>query len=371
VLAAERALLAAEGSYHVEGRFYASASDADRQRRHVAERIVREAARRAEYERGTQGHQRAASAARTPAPHVVTWLTTYERARLDLAAAECGGCLVAVHRDTLAEVRADLVAGEADAVLVSAARLVPADVPTLTSLVRGFPGAPVFGFLAEADEAQAVTGALLLGRAGARGVLDVRTPEDWQVLRATFAPRRLPDAFLRECVASVLAEIRDGDVHDDSDGTHIADGLARFFCLAFAPDITSAKTLAARLGVHPTTLMCRFFRAGLPSPRRYVALARLTWAAWLGEQPGRRIADIAHRLDVSSPSSFHRTVRLLTGRSAPEFRRTTTGRAMLDQYRAALVTPYRATLRAFDPTAGEPTRRRLVLVNSVATGRAA
>ena len=47
VLAAERAILAAEGPSHVDGRYFARPGDADRQRRLVAECRVQEAARRA------------------------------------------------------------------------------------------------------------------------------------------------------------------------------------------------------------------------------------------------------------------------------------------------------------------------------------
>jgi len=117
--------------------------------------------------------------------------------------------------------------------------------------------------------------------------------------------------------------------------------------------------------------MSRFYRAGLPSPKRYLALARLVWAARLGETPGLSISAIAHRLDASSPQSFHRAVRTLTGRSASEFRRTTTGAAMLDRYCAALVAPYRATLRTFDPLAAEPKTSGRHPTESRTSGRAA
>ena len=70
------------------------------------------------------------------------------------------------------------------------------------------------------------------------------------------------------------------------------------------------------------------------------------------------MVDIAHRLDASSPQSLCRTVRIMTGRPATEFRRTTTGRVMLDRYRAAVVLPFRDRLRHFDPTAAESFTRR-------------
>jgi AraC-like DNA-binding protein len=101
----------------------------------------------------------------------------------------------------------------------------------------------------------------------------------------------------------------------------------------------------------PSTLMSRFFRAELPSPKRYVAYARLVWAAHLGESPAMSIAAIADRLNASSPQSFHRTVRTLMATSAAEFRCAFNGARMLERFRAELVTPYRDTLRRFDPLA--------------------
>ena len=378
VLAAERAILAAEGPYHVDGTYYARSTDADRQRRLGAERVVREEARRREWARqgsdagrGTdENHLRAAPSARgtvpsVEVPRVTTWLTPRERERLDTAAVACGGCLVPAPRDTLSAVRDDLAAGDPDAALVSVARLTPAEVPALVALVRGFPGVPVAGFVGEMDDARAVGGALLLGHAGVRAVIDARTAAGWRSLRAAFVPHRLPDAFLRACVASVLSDLRGG-----GDGADLPEGLVRFFALAFAPDVGSVREIAARLGVLPSTLACRFYRTGLPSPRRHLTLARLTWAAWLGEQPGRKLSDIAHRLDVSSPQTLHRLVRTHLGYSAAEFRRTVTGRAMLDRYRATLVVPYREALRRFDPTATEPTVRHVFLVRDT-HGRAA
>ena len=133
--------------------------------------------------------------------------------------------------------------------------------------------------------------------------------------------------------------------------------LARFFTHAFALDVPCVRTLAARLGVGPTTLTSRFFRAGLPSPKRYLTWARLVWAAHLGEVPALTVTAIADRLDASSPHAFSRSLRLHTGLSPTEFRRQFTGDTMLDRYRAGLVTPYRQQLRAFDPIRSDVPRR--------------
>jgi hypothetical protein len=63
------------------------------------------------------------------------------------------------------------------------------------------------------------------------------------------------------------------------------------------------------------------------------------------------ISAIADRLNASSPQSFHRTVRMLMRMSAAEFRTEFTGARMLELFRSRLITPYRETLRRFDPVA--------------------
>jgi AraC-like DNA-binding protein len=358
VLATEQRLRDAEGAYHVEGQYFADLGDAERARRIVAERLAREASRREQWTAQCSARQQA------PRPRAATWLAARERQQV---AAACGDALALIHCDTLAAVANECVTGRADAVLLSVAQVTPSDLPALSRLVRHFPGTPVAGLIgADATHASAVTGALLLGRAGIQTVIDCRTREGWSALRSTFAPRNVPDAFLRACVACVLNDLRAEAVadapSDDTTGqgshedTPCPSGLVRFFVTTFAPDVSCGKVLAYRLGVLPSTLMSRFFRAGLPSPKRYIALARLVWAARLGEAPGLSLSNIANQLDASSPQSFHRTVRTLTGRPASEFRRTMTGATMLDQYRATLVAPYRDALRCFDPLAVEPRR---------------
>ena len=249
-----------------------------------------------------------------------------------------------MHVDALPAVLDAITTGRADAVLLSAARVQASDVQSITRLVRGFPSTPVAGYVGENDDASsAISGTLLLGRAGVPTMLDCRIPSGWTALRSTFNPRRMPDAFLRACVELTLGEI-DGEA-----GYKCNDGLARFFALVFTPDVTSAKLIGARLGVRSCTLMSRFYRAGLPSPKRYLAMARLVWAAHLAESPGLSISAIAARLDASSPQSFHRTVRLLTGHTATEFRRTATGAKMFDEFCSTHIAPYRDALRTFEP----------------------
>ena len=134
VLAAECDIVEAEGPYHVDGRYYACESDAAIQRRHTAERRVREADRRAEW--AQRWTKRAAAFCAASDPSVTTWLTTRERTRIE---SDRDGRGKTVHRDTVSDVRGDLANGRADAALVSAVLTGPADVGGLAALVRGFP----------------------------------------------------------------------------------------------------------------------------------------------------------------------------------------------------------------------------------------
>ena len=94
VLAYERHILATEGPHHVGGAYYASESDAEQRRRWTAERMVRESLRRAAVD----------AAAVASRARVGTWLTSRERARVDVAA---GDQLDLTHRDTPHALRGD------------------------------------------------------------------------------------------------------------------------------------------------------------------------------------------------------------------------------------------------------------------------
>lgn len=87
-----------------------------------------------------------------------------------------------------------------------------------------------------------------------------------------------------------------------------------------APIITTAHELAADLGVVPSSLMSRFFRAGLPSPKAYLALIRLLYAFGILEDANVSLAQAAVRLNYSSSQSFMRHVRDQLGMSGREFR---------------------------------------------------
>ena len=91
--------------------------------------------------------------------------------------------------------------------------------------------------------------------------------------------------------------------------------------IRLAPDTPTVTALAERLYVRPSTLMSRFARAGLPSPKNYLSAIRLLHAAYLFEASGLSVADVAYRLEYSSPQSFGRHLRAMLGVTALEFRR--------------------------------------------------
>jgi AraC-like DNA-binding protein len=369
VLAHERDILAAEGPYHVEGRYYANPDDADRQRRLVAERMVREAVRLDRW----VGHGTAedgASASTDPAfSHVATWLKPRERAQVTDAAS---GCVVAEHCDSLSALRHSLATQRSDAAVVSTALARADTAAALSGIVRGFPGTPVIGLVADATEAEALAGTLTLGRVGVTMVIDVRAPAGWNAFRAAFdaarSPHRLPTVMVAAIIEALTTEPDSGtdgtqpEVNTAREAAPLSDGLVRFFRALFASDINHARDLATALGVEPSTLVSRFYRAGLPSPKRYLATARLVVAAHLFDAPGRTVADVADRLDASSAQSFGRSVRTFTGMTAAEFRDVFSGQAMRERFLDDLIRPYRDTLRGFDPTAVHLDARRLHLV---------
>ena len=270
---------------------------------------------------------------------VSTMLTPAERLRVD-AAGE--GLYRALHRDSLDDVLRDLKDRRATAVLVSVSRCGPQDARRVAAVVREFPRVPAVALLTEvqATTAQAV---LTLGRSGVRTLVDVRQPLGWRDLRNALA----------EQTQDIGRLALDRLAHDL---TGAPEDCWRFFEALFScpTRVTTVRALARRLEVVPSTLMSRFFRAHLPPPKRYLALARLVRAAQLFENPGLSVASVANYLDYSSPQSFGRHVRGMLQMTGVEFRQRYDGDGMLQRFRDEVVLPYLAILRAFTPLSAPP-----------------
>jgi len=281
----------------------------------------------------------------SPMP-VSTVLTPTERAHVD-AAAE--GLYSVYHRESLDEVIADLRERRSGAVLVSIARFGAHSNARMAAMVREFPKVPAMALLTETQYTpQSI---LALGQLGVRILIDARHASGWQTLRDILSAERSSD-LQRTALG-----------HLSSDLAGVPTDCWRFFELLFStsPQIHTVRQLSRQMSILPSTLMSRFFRAKLPTPKRYLSLARLIRAAKLFENPGLSIATVANYLDYSSPQSFGRHIRTVMRMPPVKFRQQYDSAGMLLYFREQLILPYVATLRTFNPSATHPgwiTRQR-------------
>ncbi|MHB0948655.1 MAG: helix-turn-helix transcriptional regulator [Gemmatimonadaceae bacterium] len=266
---------------------------------------------------------------------VATVLTPAERSRVDAAGA---GLYATQHHESIDDLLRELRERPVAAVLVSATRCDTITTTRLSRMVREFPRIPAVALLSQ-FETQSARAVLALGGCGVQQLVDVRQPGGWHQLRALLAPDHAAE-IRRVALDTILS-----DLPDATTGCH------RFFTALFScgHDVSTVRQLARMLGVLPSTMTSRFFRALLPAPKRYLAFARLVRAARLLENGGVSVAGCANELEYSSPQSFCRHVRGLLRMSTVEFRRTYTGEAMLHRFREELVLPHRETLRRFEP----------------------
>jgi len=259
-----------------------------------------------------------------------------ERSRVD-AAGE--GFYKAVHRDSIDDLIGDLRAQRVSAVLVSVTRCgAEADASRFGRIIREFPRVPAVALLTQ-FEIGTPRAVLTLGQSGIRSLVDVRQPSGWRELREVLMRDRTRD----------IEKIALGQLSLDLAGA--PDDCWMFFETIFQPGLRTStiRMLARELRVVPSTLMSRFFRARLPAPKKYLAMARLTHAARVFENPGLSVANVANHLEYSSPQSFGRHVRTLLSMTALEFRQRYDGEGMLHRFREELVLPFVGILRTFNP----------------------
>lgn len=272
-------------------------------------------------------------------PPITTLLTATERLRVD-AAGE--GCYQTLHRDSVEDIIHDLKSRPVQAVLVSVSCAGPL-ATRLASLVREFPRVRAVALLSD-FERRAPHAVLALGHSGIRRLVDVRQPGGWRELRG-----------------ALMADAGDGGQRSmlgqlSMDLAGAPEDCWRFFEALFLcpPRVSSVRTLARHLDVLPSTLMSRFFRARLPAPKRYLAMARLVRAARLFENAGFSIANVAYHLEFSSPQSFGRHVRTLLHITAGDFRHRYDGTGMFERFRQELVLPHLTALRELRPLTAPP-----------------
>src|SRR5580765_829222 len=222
------------------------------------------------------------------APVIAAVVSPEERPRLDAAS---GGWFSLLHRESLPDVVRVVRERAVDAVLLSVRQCRGAPLDQLNHLTRDFPEVPTVALVSQADASGSEV-LLQLGASGVRQVVDVSTPAGWQRLRQVLGqPASRDSARLQAPILAALGEV-------PPDTRLFFEALVQF-----SPEVVTARDLADRLHVRCTTLMSRFNRAGLPSPKSYLAAVRLLHASLLFE-----------RRDSPSPmwptvwSSVHRRV---------------------------------------------------------------
>lgn len=272
-------------------------------------------------------------------PPITTLLTPDERQRVD-AVGE--GYYQTLHRETVDDLIRDLKVHPVHAILVSV-RCAGAYANRVASLVREFPRVPAVALLSEL-EVKTPHAVLALGRSGICRLVDVRQPNGWRELRGALMADSASGG-----VRSMLGQLT-------LDLAGAPDDCWRFFETIFTcpPRICTVRQLAGHLGVLPSTMMSRFFRAGVPAPKQYLAMARLVRTARLFENSGFSIANVANHMEYSSPQSFGRHVRTLLHMTAGDFRHRYDGMGMFERFRDELVAPFLTALRALRPLTAPP-----------------
>jgi len=267
---------------------------------------------------------------------VAAVLLPAERPRVDAAG---NGLFAVLHRDSIPDAVRAVRERPVDAVLVSVHRCGPDQMELLGHLVREFPSIPTVALVSQHDPG-AIEMLLRLGASGVRQVVDVTSPAGWSRLRQVVGQQATRAvARIQQPILAAIAE---------------APADARLFIEAMirlAPDVPTVTALAQQLSVRPSTLMSRFARAGLPSPKNYLSAIRLLHAAFLFETVGLSVADVAYRLEYSSPQSFGRHLRAMLGLTALEFRRRFPFPMALERFVVLMMAPYREVWRTFHPLA--------------------
>lgn len=277
-----------------------------------------------------------------------------ERASLDAAGA---GWFAVVHRPTLPGALTVVREHPVDAVVFSIHECVGSDVDQIDNLVRRFPDVPTVALVTRADPNTPET-LLRLGATGVRHVVDITKPSGWSQLRHVLAePVSRPAARILARLGAAMPEMT-------ADTRVFLELMVRL-----APSTPVARRFAHRARMRPSTLMSRFGRVGLPSPKTYVAAIRLLYAAQYFENEGLSITDVAYRLECSSPQSFGRHLRAMLGITPGEFRKRYNFDAAMDRFVAVLIEPYRHVWGTFHPfESGRPGRKALAGLSRRASG---
>ena len=260
-----------------------------------------------------------------------------ERSQVDAAG---NGVFRVVHSESVPDAIRVVRERPIDAVLVSVHHCRRRDLHAMSHLVEDFPGLPTVALVSH-HEAPASETLLHLGATGIQQVVDVSTPSGWQRLRQIVGPPA------SRSVALIQGPILDALGETPPDNRLFFEALIRL-----APDTVSVRQLANHLDLRPSTLMSRFGRVGLPSPKNYLAGVRLVHAALLFQAQGLSVADVAYRLEYSSPQSFGRHLRAMLDITATEFRRRFPFDTALERFVHRMISPYDQIWPRFRPLGG-------------------
>ena len=265
---------------------------------------------------------------------ISTLLTLAERQRVDVAGE---GYYRTLHRDNVEDLIQDLKTQRIQAILVSVT-CAAAHASRVASLVREFPRIPAVALLSELDP-KTPHAVLALGRSGIRRLVDVRSANGWRELRGALMADNGENGQ-RDALSQLAIDL-----------AGVPDDCWTFFETLFtcSPRIGNVRLLAKNLDVLPSTMMSRFFRAGVPAPKRYLAMTRLVRAAHLFENAGFSVTNVANHLDYSSPQSFGRHIKAVLDITAGEFRSRYDGPGMFKRFRSEMIVPYLIALRELHP----------------------
>lgn len=271
----------------------------------------------------------------TDRPTLAIWVTPREQATLQ---ASLAGRVTTVVVDDLSAVDRAFATGQAHGIVASSARLDERSTPQLTRLRCAFPHLPMVGLVTQETLEGVVPRVAALGRLGAEPVVDLRGgASGWAQLNA--AVDRLPTPVVVRGIA-IIREVL---------GAAATTGWLRFIETAFRGDVTMVQEIARRNDTRASTLIGRFARVGLPSPRKYIEVGFVARFAHLCDSTTWSVTPIANAINASSAQALGRTFRRLTGLSPVQWRRQYGLASTLLDFRTRLIQPYREVLLSFDP----------------------
>ena len=271
------------------------------------------------------------------APRVVTLIESEIRLRLEAA---INRSFVAVHAESASELLNRAARDPNVRAVVVSPTALPEDQDRRLRLLKA--RCPSVIAIAVVMHPESIVKARFLrfGASGVHRVVDVSQASGWTNLRQLLndAQDDLAPMILQK-IMQALPEAKSG--------------LREYFevQVRMAPKVRTVKRVAQILGIQPTTLMSRFDRAGLPSPKSYLTAVRIVYAAAYLEPIGATVADVAYRLQCACPQSLGRYLRDRLGVTPREFRRRYSVAVAIERVSETLILPYLDRLREFDPLA--------------------